>query len=156
MSKLNLILVLAFLMVFAAGASTGLLVENRASARSEGSSRTGDYLDLTPQQREQMRQIWSDASSGSWRAYREQQQALRQEADEEVRAMLPFEVRIQYDVIMGNLEMRKEQLLQQRQEAYRQAREKTRAILTDQQRERYDQWMTNHRAPKPSATPGQS
>jgi Spy/CpxP family protein refolding chaperone len=138
MTKAKAIVVVGFLVAFAAGGSAGLLVQPPPVPRDPGSWLTGE-LNLTPEQRAQMKEIWSTTMGDAWRRYNEQRHAVKEQTQAAVKALLSNEQRAQYDAIMAQQEQKYAELNKERRDAFTAAREKTRQILTDEQRARYDE-----------------
>jgi len=138
MNKAKLIVVIGFLVAFAAGGSAGLLVQPPPAPREPGSWLTRE-LSLTPEQHAQMKEIWSTAMGDAWRRTSEQRRAVKDQTQAAVRELLTEEQRARYDAIMQEQEQKYAELSNQRRDAFAAAREKTRQILTDEQRARYDE-----------------
>ena len=135
MTRIRLTLVGCFVVVFAAGVSTGLLLP-RLKDHSPRRSWLASQLKLTPQQEEQMRTIWEGAvrTPGG----REGWSALARERDDAVEALLSEEQRAKYDAILQEHVRRLEELSQQRKRSFDEAVERTKSILTPDQAEKYD------------------
>ena len=99
MNKTRIIILVSFALVFAAGAAVGLLVARSAQPPRRGSWLAHEF-DLTPEQQEQMRKIWSEVMSSARRNGRERRQALRTERDKAVQALLSEEQKVQYEEVM--------------------------------------------------------
>lgn len=140
MRRTTIILLGGFLAVFAAGASTALLVESSTRPPERGSWLSRE-LDLTPEQRTQIRAIWTEAMRTSRQQYMAQRQALSEETRSRVKALLGPDGQAAYDQLMQEHEEQLQELRRARREAYRAAGEQTSAVLNEEQRRKYDAWV---------------
>ena len=125
-----------FVLAFAAGVCVGLL-----AGRSASGSRLSRELDLTREQREQMRQIWSEVMRASEEQQWQRRCELQQERDEAIRALLTDEQKRQHEQLMGEYARKLDGLSQERGKRFDEAVEKTKLILTESQRKRYEQLL---------------
>ena len=146
-ARIKTILVIACVIIFAAGLSLGL-VGGRATAASgltaakHGHSWLGDELDLTPQQQEQMHKIWSDVTRdgpGGGHACSSINSVTRQ-----IRALLTPEQISRYDQIQKDHQARVEAAHAEMRKRVEEAERRTREILTDSQRIKFDQISKRH------------
>ena len=117
MTKTKLIMLVCFLVAFAAGTAVGFLAGRSAKAPRHRSSLSRE-LDLTAQQREQMRKVWSELMSSARRDGREHRQALRTERDEAVQALLTEEQKERYEEVMREYSRKSEELAQERRKLF--------------------------------------
>jgi len=136
MTKTKLILLVCFAAALAAGVAAGMAF-SRFSGRPHWRP---DPLNLTPEQREQMRQIWSFVESLRSK-HREQMDGLRRERDEAVIALLNDEQKAKHDTILKEHERKMEAIAAERQKAIDDAVKRTRGILNEQQRTKYDEML---------------
>ncbi|HUT56443.1 MAG TPA: hypothetical protein VNA25_01060 [Phycisphaerae bacterium] len=144
MTKIKTILMAAFLATFAAGAVTGLLVAH-LSQRPHVPSWLGAELDLTSQQREQIRNIWSAVMSATARQRGEQRDALRLERDQKIKALLTAEQQASYEAILTEFSRKEAEMSEQRKQAFEEAVNRTKEILTPEQAAKYDELMKKQR-----------
>jgi Spy/CpxP family protein refolding chaperone len=141
MTKTKLIILVCFCAAFGAGVATGV-----ALTRFSSEHRPGSWLDhelnLTPQQREQMRGIWSQVVSMP--SQREQRQALQKERDEAVQALMNESQKAQYDEVMKTYAAKLAALEESRKKAFEGAVERTKKILTEPQRKKYEELLQKH------------
>ena len=131
MIKKFLIWIVCFVVVFAAGVSAGFLFDRLKQHPSRRSWLTSQ-LNLTAEQREKMRKIWSEAMQlPSSRA--EDKRFLQQQRDQAIRELLTEEQAKEYESILQNYARNVEELFKQRREEFKQAVEKTKEILTPEQ-----------------------
>ena len=108
MNRITLLLVAGFAVAFAAGGSVGMLavpprpVEPHTPG-AEAPFGLARQLDLTGEQREQMREIWSDVSRAEHDWHRNRQ-ALWRDRDDKIAAILTDEQRAQRDRIHAEYE----------------------------------------------------
>lgn len=133
-TRTKVILLVSFLLTFGAGTALGLLT-SWPEDRSSGRSRLWSDLNLTDEQREQMREIWSDVMGRR----RGERRALAKERDEAVVALLTEEQLPQYERIMQEYRRKMEELSRERQRRVQEAVERTKRILTPEQAEKYEE-----------------
>ena len=102
-------------------------------------------LNLTAQQREQMRQIWSETMEASARQHEEQRRAIAQQRDEAIASLLTAQQQPKYQQILADYDRRIEELVSQRRHAFDQAVEQTKQILTADQARQYDELLKRQR-----------
>ncbi len=136
MTKTKVIVLVSFLAAFAAGTAVGLLVGRSAQTPRQRSWLSRE-LGLTPEQRDQMREIWSEFM----RAAGGHRRALQEERDQAVQALFTEEQKAQYEELMQEYSRKLEELAQQRRELYQQAVERTKQILSEPQRKKYEELL---------------
>ena len=136
MSRIRLILAGCFVVVFAAGVSTGVLARHlKAPPRHE--SWLVRELNLTREQQEQMRKIWEPI----WKRGRDNRPGISRERDEAVVVLLTEEQRPKYEVILREHNRKLEELSQKRQQAIKDAIVLTKGILTKEQAAKYEEML---------------
>jgi len=70
-AKATAVLVLAYVLALAAGTTSGVLAERLHSPNAADSAPLATQLQLTADQREQMRQVWEDARNTSDACYKQ-------------------------------------------------------------------------------------
>lgn len=134
MARSKVILLASFLLTFAAGTSLGLLISWPRSQPSRR-SRLWRELNLSEEQRNQMREIWSEVMGSR----RENRRALVWERDEAIVALLTDEQRPQYEQIVQEYKRKTDELSQERQRRIQEAVERTKQILTPEQAGKYEE-----------------
>ncbi|MFH0965937.1 MAG: Spy/CpxP family protein refolding chaperone [Planctomycetota bacterium] len=158
MTKTKLMVLACFLAAFAAGAAAGV-AWTRHSMRPPHGSWIEHALDLTPQQREQMRAIWSSMMSVSPQQRREQRLALQKERDAAVRALLDDEQGAKYDEVMKTYAEKLAAMDEAARKAFEEATQRTKEILTESQRKKYEELLLQgpgrrrHRGPEGMGRP---
>jgi Spy/CpxP family protein refolding chaperone len=140
MTKMKLILILAFVLTLAAGAALGVVIDRSMRGRDRG-SHLARKLDLTPQQQKRMREIWSETLRASRENLHGRRKDLRDQREQAVRQLLNEQQRERYREIQNKYEQGRETLRERRRELFKEAREKTRKILNPDQRKKYDRFF---------------
>ena len=159
-------LVLAFLVVMAAGAVVGMAVDR--SLREKAPQQVEKphtrqafppYPKVTPEQKAEIDKIWEAVET-----LRNQRFMSRRQLDitraQEIQAILTPDQKVQYEDIQKKYGNDVQALELNLQDAVKKAEEQTRALLNDEQRAQYDQWraaMANRRGgPGGRGGPGRS
>ncbi|MEW6202235.1 MAG: hypothetical protein AB1546_09685 [bacterium] len=141
MNKDKIILSVSYLVIFAAGVVSGVLIL-KPEPRPHGRSWLEQELNLTEAQREQMRKIWSQHIEPN---EFENRRVLMSERDKAIKELLTAEQLPKYEQIHKEYEVKTTELLQERRNAFQKAVEQTRAILTAKQAKKYDELMKRQR-----------
>lgn len=138
MIKTRVVLLLCFLAALGAGVCVGLLWKQQAvRPMHEGWL---SELNLTSDQQEKIRAIWTEAMKNSdWQGQREKREAAQKERDEAVKALLPAEQRPRYEEILAAYQKKADEISQAGRKARDEAYEQTKALLTEDQRVLYDE-----------------
>ena len=136
--RFRIIFTVSFGLALIAGAAAGVLATRFSSPAvvMPGVS-TLDDLQLTPEQREQMKQIWEEVRNSSDDLYN-QAQKLQREHDQKVLNLLNPEQKKQFEDIYNQDRDSYSQLMAKRQIALKKAIENTKKLLSDSQRQKYD------------------
>ncbi len=148
----KLVVTLGFLVAFAAGLAVGVSVQQRrlaagAAPTTRPAGRAGwlvRELDLTPQQADQMRQIWSQVIRHGGREHESQRQQIRIEREKGIEALIPWQSKAKYDEIQKRYSDEMAALNRESQASFQAAVEKTKAILTPEQRKKYEDFLSRH------------
>jgi Spy/CpxP family protein refolding chaperone len=157
MTKTKLVVLLGFLVAFGAGLAVGmrsqLPVVQADGPRRMPPPSPGEVLkrelDLTAEQAEQVKKIWSEVLPGPGRDFREvelRRRGLRKERDDAIAALIQPPEMNAYDRILQDYSNKMAQLDEERGKGFREAVEKTKEILTPAQREKYEQMRKRHEA----------
>jgi Spy/CpxP family protein refolding chaperone len=144
MTKAKAILIIAFLVTFAAGGAAGLLVAY-LDHHPHGPSWLAAELNLTSEQKEQMNGIWSEVMGFAMRQRAEQSKSLRQERDQAVAGLLTAEQHPRYEAILEDYARKDAEMSEQRKQAFEEAIKRTKEILTHEQAVKYDELMKKQR-----------
>lgn len=154
MSRTRLILLGCFVISFAAGVLTGLVV-SRLREHPHRRSPLSSQLKLTKEQQEQMRQIWSNVMSPHEGRRGESRAALAQERNQAVVAILTEDQRPAYEAVLQEYTRKMDELSQARRRRFEEAVERTKRILTPEQARKYEELLKERRGRRPGGPPGQ-
>jgi Spy/CpxP family protein refolding chaperone len=146
MSRVKIIIMFAFVLAMFAGVAVGMLGARMPASR-EPRSWLADELNLSSDQRDQMRAVWQDVSKNRQTDW-ERRRALDKERTEAVLALLSDEQKARYDKINQDFTVKMQEMSKQREQAFADAQERTKAILTEEQRVKYEQLMQKRREEK--------
>lgn len=136
------IVCLCFLVALAAGLTVGYKLPHTedptAPAPVKRKGWLAETLKLTPEQQEQMNQIWSRTASHGRGDRDDRRRAIYRERDEAIIALIRPEDQDRYQAILNRYEEQKAAMDREMREAFDQAVEQTKAILNAQQREQYE------------------
>jgi len=107
-----------------------------------------EQLQLSPDQREQMKGIWEGVRSKVHRAF-EDAEKLQVQRDEALVAILDEKQKEQFSKISKEFADKYNALSDQRDAAFADAVEKTKKLLNETQRTRYEEILRAHRLPGP-------
>lgn len=140
MSRARIILIVCFVVAFAAGVAVGV-VGSRRPAGGGRSSWLSRELDLSKEQRAQMLKIWSGAMDTLRKDHRERRRDIRETRNTAVQALLTPEQKKQYAKIQSDYEAKSAALSAARRKAFEDAVRRTKEILTEAQRKRYEELL---------------
>lgn len=156
--RLTILIVIAPLLALGAGVAGGVLM-SRLPGGAGGASPAGqtqasltDILELSPDQQEQMRQIWETARSKVHQTV-ERAQSLQTQRDEALFALLDVEGKVKFAKISKEFSDRDQNLTRERDAAFTDAVQRTKALLSAEQREKYNR-ILNARVRTDAATLG--
>lgn len=141
MNKTEVIILISFIVAFAAGISIGLVI-----GRGGRPPRTGSplgRLNLTHAQRDQMQKIWTETMEPMGRLQHEKMQKLQEEREQAILNLLSTEQREELERINEAYHQNMRKLEQERRALFDQAMEKTKKILSEEQRKQYEEILKN-------------
>ncbi|MDB5332634.1 MAG: hypothetical protein JWP03_3785 [Phycisphaerales bacterium] len=145
MIRLKLVMLLGFALMFVAGLEVGrtrkIVPGVKPSDPQPAASLIGRELNLTADQREQMKKIWEPV--GHHPEPTEFKEADRQR-DESIRALMSEDQRSRYEQILHDHDAKIAALRAEHDEAMRDAQQKSRAILTEAQQKTFDAMLKEH------------
>ena len=144
MTRTKIILMVSFVITFAAGGVVGRLILP-SGHRPPGPSFLAAELNLTSQQRDQMHTIWTEIMRTGGRREWDQRKALAQERDQAVAALLTPEQRPQYEKVLQDHTRKLDELSQERKRNFDQAVERTKQILNPEQVKKYEELLKKPR-----------
>lgn len=144
MNKVKFLLVLAFLVVLAAGAVVGMAVDRkfRAAPGQGGAPHPHNPWaqfnnSLTSEQRDKMKTIWSEVEKLRESRFQMRRQ-LSQKRDQQIVELLTPDQRSKYDAIQTEYRAEVDQVEKNLLDEVHKAEEQTRAMLTPEQQKMYD------------------
>lgn len=137
-TRSRIILLLLFILAFGAGWTVGKLVEHRPQPPHHGPSWLSGELNLTPEQRKTMMDIWNSVNQSRYDEW-DRRRELGRQRTEAIRQLVPQESQALLEQINENYNQQLGELSAQRRQRFEEAMEKTRAVLSDQQRKKYEE-----------------
>lgn len=144
MTKARTMVVVCFLAAFAAGIGAGLLVARQRHGPRHRSFLVRE-LDLTSEQAEKIRAIWSGVREALGPGRTEARRALETEREEAVRALLTKDQVARYDQVLEAFRRKREQMAEERKRRFDKAAEQTKEVLTEAQRLKYEKLLEGRR-----------
>ena len=148
MTKTRAMILVCFLAAFAAGVGVGLVAWQRPHKRTRHSTLMRE-LNLTPEQRTQMREIWSGLRGAMRRDRRKRRDALREERNDAIRSLLNENQVPKYEDILQEYSRKMDELAEQRKKRFDEAVKRTKSILTEEQRAKYEELLKKRRKDGP-------
>jgi Spy/CpxP family protein refolding chaperone len=164
----KIMLVIGFLIAFAAGLTVGLGTRGPSIARGPEAGGPGpttrrtltttrisrspgewfaSQLNLSPDQQQKMAKIWSEVARGSRQEMEKGRDDLRKQRDEAIVALIGPEKKPEYDQIRQNYRDEEEKLERKMRERFENAVKQTEAILNPEQQAKYKELLARHRPP---------
>jgi hypothetical protein len=137
-SRPTLALFAVSILALGAGVVTGTLGARVTGESAAGGSSLSAELGLSPQQHDQMQQIWESVRTTAHQC-QEQAQQLQKQRDDQIFAMLSDEQKARYTQITTECVGRISALASQRDKAFASAVAQTEGILSQPQRQMYEQ-----------------
>jgi Spy/CpxP family protein refolding chaperone len=145
----------AMVLALAAGLTLGFGLARVSHAQAEPVSATdepgqphrswlSDQLALTPQQRDQMRAIWSKVAQGAGPDFGEKRRTLQKERDDAIANLIPASQKPAYEQIERDYRAKADALDAERGKAFDAAVAQTKQILDPTQRQKYEE-ILKHR-----------
>lgn len=135
-SRVQALMLAAFVLTLGAGIVAGLLGSRLPSAGGEP-AHLAEELQLSPEQRVRMRQIWEGVRDTGHNCL-EEARSLQSRRDKAIQSLLNEEQKKAYAKIEADYSASCAGLIARREAAFRQAVQKTKEILTPAQRVKYD------------------
>jgi DNA anti-recombination protein RmuC len=138
MRRREILLIGLTVLAVGAGVVAGMVVSRLPSASAAPTtSALTEQLKLSPQQSDQMKQIWEGVRDKVRTSY-EGADRLQRQRDEAIMAMLSTEQKAQFERLTRDFADRFETLRRDRDDSFHQAVEQTRKLLAEEQRRKYD------------------
>ena len=159
--KTKLLILVGFVLAFAAGMVVGAGrrdVTTSSAASPNGNAPTTNpstrpsrhrgflaaELNLTPEQQEQMNQIWSETARRGGRERDDERRQLRKEREDAIAALIRAEDRAKYDQVLSSYTQQMESLDGQQRANFQAAVERTKQLLTPEQRTKYEALLSRN------------
>jgi hypothetical protein len=143
----KVILVVGFLITFGAGMVVGWQYRGHEvlaapATTTRPTSRSGFLeaeLNLSAEQREQMKKIWSETAHRGGREQEDRRRQFRKERDEAIAALIRPEDRAKYDTVLKTYSDKSSAMEREWRGNYERAVERTKEILNPEQRKKYEE-----------------
>ena len=147
----KLLLVFGFLVAFCAGVAVGPKLWPAAMALpttrpTDRESWLTTELNLTPEQQEQMKKIWSDTAHRGNRESEDRRRQFRKERDDAIAALISPGDKEKYEQVLKTYADRDAAINRQWWDSYQATVERTKQILTAEQRLKYEELLKNRQA----------
>jgi Spy/CpxP family protein refolding chaperone len=141
MTKLVVLLVACVLLSLGAGVFIGALWHHRGPPPDPFVSE----LNLTAEQQEKLKAIWSEAmQKGGFHVQDEQRAAAQKDYHQALRALVPAEQQARCDEALRNYQKRLEDIERDSRKIFDDATEQSRQVLSEEQRAKYDEIRRRH------------
>jgi Spy/CpxP family protein refolding chaperone len=147
----KLLLIIGFVMAFGAGLLIGpKLRQEAAAAPATRPARPGGWLttelNLTPDQQEQMKKIWSETAHRGNREQEDRRRQFRKERDDAIAALISPGDKEKFDQVLKTYAEHNAAMDREWRNSYLAAVERTKQILTVEQRQKYEELLKNREA----------
>jgi Spy/CpxP family protein refolding chaperone len=144
----KVVVVVGFLVAFAAGFVVGSQSRHPAAVPATRPSHHGGWLvaelNLTPQQQEQMKQIWSETAWRGGGDREERRRKLAEARDQAIAALIRPEDKGRYDRIVKDYAEQMAAMDREWRGSFQAAVERTKQILSPEQRAKYEELLQRH------------
>ena len=163
----KLVVIFGFLLAFIAGLIVGV---NRSqpvlsttstpsgpTTRQSRESELDALLKLRPEQKAEMKKVWSEMAEHGRRQHEDRRREVRRERDEKIQALLTPEQKSRFDQIHQDYNDQNRALEGEMRANFQKAVEATKALLDPDQRAKYEEWLKNRqwdRGPRGGGGPG--
>lgn len=137
MKKTSIMVSIAFALVFAAGVAVGTVAQQRQKPPHDFGAFLAEKLNLTSEQQQQMKAIWSNAMTSD-KTGRNKYQELRDQRDTAINTLLTASQLTEYQAINDTYREQFNKMRQARRDAIDKAVAETRKLLTPAQLQIYD------------------
>lgn len=153
MNKTKAIIFVAFVLAMGAGMAVGMLGARSLPAKPSPEGHQGDpgswlvkELQLTPDQAAKMRDIWNDLLRTKGPQYGEEFQALKQQRESAIAAIMTAPQQEQCKKIDDDFVQKGREVWKRMEQDFTAAAERTRQLLSESQRPKYDALIARFRA----------
>ncbi|HOW19020.1 MAG TPA: periplasmic heavy metal sensor [Phycisphaerae bacterium] len=144
----KIVVVVGFLVAFAAGFVVGGQSRHPAAVQTTRPAHHGGWLvaelNLSPQQQEQMKQIWSETAWRGGGDREERRRKLAEARDRAIAALIRPEDKGRYDQILKDYAEQVAAMDREWRGSFQAAVERTKQILSPEQRTKYEELLQRH------------
>jgi len=146
-SRSKLTVVTTFVLALGAGLVVGMAAVKRgvaapaATAQPGGRAKSTIELNLTPQQEEQVKAVWSSVMQGPIKSINDSRKSFQKERDDAINRLFTPEQKAEYERIQAEYSSKSSDLSRDRQRQIDAAVEQVKKILNDTQRQKYEQML---------------
>ena len=149
----KLVVIFGFLVAFVAGLIVGVnrpqqVVSNagagpstRPSGRGDRGSELDALLQLRPEQKAELKKIWSEMADRGRKHHEERRRELRRQRDEKIQAMLTSEQKAASKQAHEEYDQQTDALEREMRTNFQKAVEATKAVLDPEQRVKYEEFL---------------
>jgi Spy/CpxP family protein refolding chaperone len=147
----RLLLIIGFAFSFGAGVllSPRLMHSTQATPATQPSRRDGwltSELNLTPQQQEQMKKIWSETAHRGNREQEDRRRQIRKDRDDAIAALIQPQDKEKFELALKTYADQQSAMDKEWRASFERAEEKTKQILNPEQRKKYEEMLKNREA----------
>ena len=151
----KLIVIIGFVVSFAAGLIVGIESRQTSIASTPGTATTrpshgpgpgmlAAELNLSPQQQEAMKQIWSEMAKHGRGEQEDHRRQLRTERDDAIASLIRVEDKEKYDQIRKNYSDQTAAMDKEMRSRFDEAVRRTNEILSPEQQAKYKEFLSRH------------
>ena len=146
MNRLHMLIISLFTVALGTGIVVGMGITRTPSPQRDGGrSWLVEKLQLTPEQSEQIKAVWSDNLKDSWKRHSDAVRQYRKERDDAMVALLTPDQKAAYDKILERYNTEITEMNREQESQFQTAAEKTKQILNDHQRAVYEELLKTSR-----------
>lgn len=137
-----MLIISLFTVALGTGIVVGMGMTRSSAAPHEGPrSWLVDKLQLSPEQSEQIKAVWSDNVHDSWKRRSDAVKQYRKERDDALVALLTTEQKTAYDKILDRYNNEMTDMNREQEAQFQAAADKTKQLLDDHQRQIYEELL---------------
>jgi hypothetical protein len=141
MSRLHMLIISLFTVALGTGIVVGMGMTRAPASPHEGHSWLVDRLQLSPQQSDELKAVWSDNLRDSWKRHSDAVRQYRKERDDAMLALLTPEQKAAYDKIVERYSAEITEMNREQEAQFQAAADRTKQILNDHQRGIYEELL---------------
>lgn len=145
----KLVVIFGFLLAFAAGLIVGVNRHQQIaisptagpSTRQSRESELDTLLNLRPEQKAELKKIWSETADSGRKQHEERRRDLRHQRDEKLEALLSADQKASFAKIHEEYEQQTEAIEREMRGNFQKSVERTKEVLDTDQRVKYEEWL---------------